>query len=73
MSDEALERIVAAVRQSPKHSRICEEFVRHIGADELPKRRNLKAAIKSTKNKLHQVGGAYLDGNMSYDTWLESL
>lgn len=73
MSDESLERLVAAVRQSPKHGRICEDFVRHVGADELPKRRSLKAAIKSTKNKLHQVGGAYLDGSMSYDAWLESL
>ncbi len=71
--DDMLDRLVDAVRQSPKHGRICAELIRHVGADELPKRRNLKAAIKATKNKLHQVGGAYLDSSMPYEAWLDSL
>jgi 16S rRNA (guanine(1405)-N(7))-methyltransferase len=71
--DDPLDRLVAAVRQSPRHGRICEEFIRRVGADELPKRRNLKEAIKATKNKLHQVGGAYMSGSMPYARWLELL
>jgi len=71
--DDALDRLVAAVRKSPKHGQVCEAFVRRVGAAELPKRRNLKEAIKATKNKLHQVGGAYLDGSMPYTRWLEDL
>ena len=67
------DRLVAAVLDSPKHGRICEEFIRRVGAEELPKRRNLKDAIKATKNKLHQVGGAYLDGSLPYARWLDRL
>ncbi|NJM50835.1 MAG: 16S rRNA methyltransferase [Sphingomonadales bacterium] len=36
------------------------------------KRRNLKDAIKETKNKLHQVGGAYQEA-MHYARWLEQI
>jgi 16S rRNA (guanine(1405)-N(7))-methyltransferase len=73
LSDETLDRLVAAVRQSAKHGRICEALIRRVGADELGKRRSLKDAIKATKNKLHQVGGAYLDERMPYDRWLDQL
>jgi 16S rRNA (guanine(1405)-N(7))-methyltransferase len=72
-TDETLDRLVAAVLRSPKHGRICEEFVQRVGADELTKRRNLKEAIKATKNKLHQVGGAYLEGSLPYARWLDRL
>jgi 16S rRNA (guanine(1405)-N(7))-methyltransferase len=33
----------------------------------------MKEAIKATKNKLHQVAGAYLDGRLPYDEWLAML
>jgi 16S rRNA (guanine(1405)-N(7))-methyltransferase len=72
-TDDPLDRLVAAVLASPKHGRICEEFIRRVGAEELPKRRNLKEAIKATKNKLHQVGGAYLEGILPYARWLDRL
>jgi 16S rRNA (guanine(1405)-N(7))-methyltransferase len=71
--DDALDRLVAAVLNSPKYGRVCAEFVRRVGAEELPKRRSLKEAIKATKNKLHQVGGAYLDGSLPYARWLDRL
>jgi 16S rRNA (guanine(1405)-N(7))-methyltransferase len=72
-TDETLDRLVTAVLSSPKHGRICAEFVRRVGAEELTKRRNLKEAIKATKNKLHQVGGAYLEGSLPYARWLDRL
>jgi 16S rRNA (guanine(1405)-N(7))-methyltransferase len=68
-ADDPLDRLVAEVLRSPKYSRVCEEFVRRVGADELHKRRSLKEAIKATKNKLHQVGGAYLDTALNYEAW----
>jgi 16S rRNA (guanine(1405)-N(7))-methyltransferase len=73
MPDDPLDRLVAAVRQSAKHGRVAEDLIRRIGADEVAKRRNLKAAIKATKNKLHQVGGAFLDVTMDYAGWLDLL
>lgn len=72
-SDDPLDRLVAEVLRSPKYSRVCEEFVRRVGAGELSKRRRLKEAIKATKNKLHQVGGAYLDTAPDYAAWEEML
>jgi 16S rRNA (guanine(1405)-N(7))-methyltransferase len=47
--------------------------VRRIGAQELEKRRSLKEAVKATKNKLHQVGGAYQPGRINYEKGLEML
>jgi 16S rRNA (guanine(1405)-N(7))-methyltransferase len=61
------------VRSSPKYATVGEELVRSIGLRELAARRNLKEAIKATKNKLHQVAGAYVDGRLPYDEWLVLL
>lgn len=64
-----LQRLVDAVHKSPQYAHVGEDVVRGIGARELATRRNLKDAIKSTKNKLHQVGGAYLQGELPYARW----
>lgn len=71
--DDALNRLVQAVRSSAKYGSVSEDFVRRVGAAELGKRRSLKEAIKATKNKLHQVGGAYLDAVQDYPRWLATL
>lgn len=71
--DDALRELVDAVRAAAKYRTVCADLVAHIGAQELQKRRNLKAAIKSTKSKLHQVAGAYAGGSVDYDTWLARL
>lgn len=68
-----LDQLVAAVSSSPKYRNVCPDFIRDIGARELARRRSLKEAIKATKNKLHQVGGAYLENQMDYTTWLQEL
>lgn len=73
LPDDALDRLVQAVRNSAKYSNVSEAFVRRIGAAELSKRRSLKEAIKATRNKLHQVGGAYLDTATEYPRWLAAL
>jgi 16S rRNA (guanine(1405)-N(7))-methyltransferase len=65
--------LIQAVRSSQKYAAVGEELVRSIGLRELAARRNLKEAIKATKNKLHQVAGAYLDGRPPYDEWLALL
>ena len=62
-----------SVRSSQKYAAISEAMIRSIGLRELAARRNLKAAIKATKNKLHQVAGAYLDARLPYDDWLALL
>ncbi len=68
-----LERLVAAVHSSAKYGRVCEDVVRGVGERELAKGRRLKDAVKATKKKLHQVGGAYLEAGMDYAAWLDDL
>jgi 16S rRNA (guanine(1405)-N(7))-methyltransferase len=71
--EDDLARLVAAVAASSSYKTVCAELVLNIGRSELQKRRNLKDAIKATKNKLHQVAGAYLAGDMRFGRWLAEL
>jgi len=68
-----LDRLVEAVRASPKYRNVCADFIANLGAREIAKGRSLKEATKATKNKLHQVGGAYLDHEMDYAGWRHEL
>lgn len=68
-----IDELVDAVRKSSKYRQVCEDVVRGVGARELAKGRRLKEAIKATKKKLHQVGGAYLEGGIDYGAWLDGL
>jgi 16S rRNA (guanine(1405)-N(7))-methyltransferase len=75
LSDEKkqLDQLVKAVLESAKYRNICEDLIKNIGMRELSKRENLKIAIKSTKNKLHQIGGVYFLKKPNYTFWLEKL
>jgi len=68
-----LDQLVRAVLKSSKYRNVCEDLIKNIGMRELSKRKNLKIAIKSTKNKLHQIGGAYFLKKPNYGFWLEKL
>src|SRR5581483_6210111 len=68
-----LDRLVRDVSASPKYRDISQDLIRRIGAQELAKRRSFKEALKSTRNKLHQIGGAYFDGRHDYSRWLDEL
>lgn len=70
---QPLDRLLEAVQAGAKYRHIEPEFIRHIGAEELRKRKNLKEAIKSTKNRLHQVGGSYQVDEPRYARWLAEL
>lgn len=71
--DESLDALVAAVLASSKYRAVSPDFVRAIGARELAVRPNLKAAIKATKNALHQAGGAFQDAPPDYGRALAQL
>ncbi len=73
MEENSLEQLVNQVLGSPKYSRISPELVQDIGQRELSKGRSLKEAVKATKNKLHQVAGAYLSAIPDYSRWLTDL
>jgi 16S rRNA (guanine(1405)-N(7))-methyltransferase len=73
MTTDTLDQLVEAVIASRKYRHVSQEFIKRLGSQELVKQRTLKEAIKATKNKLHQVGGAYLEGEVSYASWLQEL
>ncbi len=74
MRDEAvLDELTAAVRHSRKYRHISPDLVRRIAEQELSRRHNARAALKATRDKLHQVAGAYLAHRVDYATWLERL
>ncbi len=74
-----LERLISDVSTSSKYKDIHPELIRTVGTQELQKRRNFKDALKATKNKLHQIGGAYFNGHAelesaaNFSTWLEEI
>lgn len=70
---DPLDDLVEAVLASPKYRHINPDTVRRVGARELVIRPNLKAAIKETKNTLHQVAGAFQEKPIDYGRALATL
>jgi 16S rRNA (guanine(1405)-N(7))-methyltransferase len=71
--EDSVDRLLKEVRRSPKYRFVCQDAIENIGKTELAKRRSFKAAVKATKDKLHQIGGAYFRGTPKYATWLDKL
>ena len=61
VQSDQLEKLVETVLTSSKYKAVSHDLIRSIGLRELAKRSSLKEAVKATKSKLHQVGGAYLN------------
>jgi 16S rRNA (guanine(1405)-N(7))-methyltransferase len=61
-----LERLTAEVRRGKKYKHISPTLIAHIGAGEMEKRTSFKEAVKSTRNKLHQVGGLFFERKVEY-------
>ena len=70
-TNDPLDQLIDEVRASSKYREINPDLIRTIAIQELQKRRTHKEALKATKNKLHQVGGVYLDGREISSTSLQ--
>jgi 16S rRNA (guanine(1405)-N(7))-methyltransferase len=68
-----LEALVAAVQAGANYRTVSPDLIRRIGLRALATQPDFKATVKATKNKLHQVAGAYLDARMRYTDWLQTL
>lgn len=73
MQTEPLETLVVEIKGSKKYRHIAEALVRRVGSRELRHRKSLKEAVKATKNKLHQIGGAFIEFEMPYARWKREL
>lgn len=70
---QELEKLVRMVLASPKYRHVSQELIRRIGARELAFQRSSREAIKATKNKLHQIGGAYFQGRVDWQRHLDLI
>lgn len=68
-----LDRLLAAVQGSVKYRHVAPALITSIGAAELEKGRSWREAVKATKNKLHQVAGAYFPERPAYARHLADL
>lgn len=68
-----LDNLAASVLMSAKNRHICPDLIRRFGERELATQTSLKAAIKETKNRLHQAAGAYLASPPNYARWMADL
>jgi len=74
MTDSAqIDELVSAVQKGTRYHSISPQLIRRIGAQELAKGRSWKEAVKATRNKLHQVGGAYQEQEPGYAVWRSEL
>jgi 16S rRNA (guanine(1405)-N(7))-methyltransferase len=72
-NNDPVDLIVTRVKEGPRYRAISEALIRRIAVQEFEKRKNFRDAVKATRNKLHQVGGAYLDRPVNYENCLAEL
>ena len=71
-SGSNLDEIVSAVAEARKYRSVCRDTLYRIAERELGIHRNLKAATKATKRRLHQVYGAF-EQDWDYDAAYRQL
>lgn len=64
-----LDAIIAAVSQGRNYSHIMPELVRRVTLEEARKFRKPAQVIKSSRSRLHQLGGAFQGKPINYDHW----
>lgn len=70
---QQLDMMVADILSRANYKYVCPDLIKTIASQESVKGRSYKETVKAIKNKLHQVGGAYLDGRDAYREWLSLL
>jgi 16S rRNA (guanine(1405)-N(7))-methyltransferase len=71
--DELLQRLVNSILSSSRYQEMSIDLIKKISYQELSKGRPFKEAEKATRNKLHQIGGAFQEHTIRYPTWLEEF
>jgi 16S rRNA (guanine(1405)-N(7))-methyltransferase len=73
VSEQLLKELANQVCKSAKYANINESLVREIILVEALKWKSPKEIIKSTRNKLHQVGSAFQESIIPYEQWKTEL
>lgn len=67
IADSKLETLIDQVQKNRKYQNIDRDFVKRLSQEALNKGLKGKTAVKSVRNKLHQVGGAYFRQKVDYE------
>lgn len=73
MPEADLEKIITAVQKNPRYAAMEPSLVASVAQDMLKKGFSTKETIKRTRAKLHQVGGAYQEQKIPYDSLTTEL
>ena len=73
VSEQLVDDLLDQVRKAEKYAYIAQSLVLEILLEEIPKWKNSKEIIKSTRNKLHQVGSAFQQPNIPYNQWMDKI
>ena len=65
--------IVEKVQKSSKYRAVFPDLIKRIVSEETEKRKSYKDIMKAVKRKLHQIGGAYISGEIPYNYYIEQL
>lgn len=68
-----LDQLIRQVQNLEKYRAISPELIRSLLIKELAKRGTPKQAVKTTRNKLHQVGTVYQEKVCPYVDWLDEM
>jgi 16S rRNA (guanine(1405)-N(7))-methyltransferase len=66
-ADSRLETLMDQVQKNRKYHHIDPNFIKRLSQEALNKGLKGKTAVKSVRNKLHQVGGAYFRQKVDYE------
>jgi 16S rRNA (guanine(1405)-N(7))-methyltransferase len=75
MADEEapFDQVIREVLRSSKYKSVDKQAIRKIAEKEFSKNMKIKEVVKATKNKLHQIGGAFFESRPRYASWLQEL
>jgi len=68
-TDAQLNQVLEDVLASSKYRHVAPDLVSIVARQELEHQKDLKSAIKETRNRLHQSAGAYLNATPPYAKW----
>jgi len=71
--NDPIHNLVEDVRANPKYQFITSDLVLQLCEDAVKKGLKGKSAVKAVRNKLHQVGGAYFNKQVTYNETINRL
>jgi 16S rRNA (guanine(1405)-N(7))-methyltransferase len=71
--ESPIEQVITEILRSSKYKSIDKQIIRKIAEKEFSKNKKIGETVKATKNKLHQVGGAFYSNQPKYSSWLREL